>query len=100
MPAGTDYCGVAGTMGHAELVDATAESASCLLVGTRMPVTARAGLDAALAATCPWLSIGAEAPFLAATHAVQRGSRGDHAPRSLAEFAGPGTTARASVRPR
>ncbi|MET4613330.1 acetolactate synthase-1/2/3 large subunit [Rhodococcus sp. PvR044] len=63
------FCGVAGTMGHAELVDAVRQSALCLLVGTRMPMTARAGLDGALAAV-PVASIGAEPPYLPTTHAV------------------------------
>ncbi|MGW6375016.1 thiamine pyrophosphate-binding protein [Rhodococcus sp. NPDC055112] len=63
------FCGVAGTMGHAELVDAVRQSALCLLVGTRMPMTARAGLEGALAAV-PVASIGAEPPYLPTTHAV------------------------------
>ncbi|MEV0851173.1 thiamine pyrophosphate-binding protein [Nocardia fluminea] len=67
--AGPGYCGVAGSMGHAELVEALSAASACLLVGTRLPVTARAGLDAALA-DLPVLSIGAHAPYLAATHAA------------------------------
>ncbi|MGW5150971.1 thiamine pyrophosphate-binding protein [Rhodococcus koreensis] len=63
------FCGVAGTMGHAELVDAVRHSALCLLVGTRMPVTARAGLDGALAGV-PVASIGAEPPYPPTVHAV------------------------------
>ncbi|TCK00631.1 thiamine pyrophosphate-binding protein [Nocardia alba] len=66
---GPGYCGVAGSMGHAELADALSAAGACLLVGTRLPVTARAGLDAALA-VLPVLSIGACAPYLAATHAT------------------------------
>ncbi|MEU4648237.1 thiamine pyrophosphate-binding protein [Nocardia fluminea] len=66
---GPGYCGVAGSMGHAELVEALSAASACLLVGTRLPVTARAGLEAALA-ELPVLSIGAHAPYLAATHAT------------------------------
>ncbi|MEV0771637.1 thiamine pyrophosphate-binding protein [Nocardia salmonicida] len=66
---GPGYCGVAGSMGHAELVEALSAASACLLVGTRLPVTARAGLDAALA-DLPVLSVGACAPYLAATHAT------------------------------
>jgi acetolactate synthase I/II/III large subunit len=66
---GPGYCGVAGSMGHAELVEALSAASACLLVGTRLPVTARAGLDAALA-DLPVLSIGARPPYLAATHAT------------------------------
>ncbi|WP_446223574.1 thiamine pyrophosphate-binding protein [Nocardia sp. IBHARD005] len=64
---GPGYCGVAGTMGHAELVEALAAASACLLIGTRLPVTARAGLDAALA-DLPVLSVGALPPYLATTH--------------------------------
>ncbi|WKG09455.1 thiamine pyrophosphate-binding protein [Nocardia sp. PE-7] len=66
---GPGYCGVAGSMGHAALVEALSAASACLLVGTRLPVTARAGLDAALA-DLPVLSVGARAPYLAATHAT------------------------------
>ncbi|WP_027501522.1 thiamine pyrophosphate-binding protein [Rhodococcus sp. UNC363MFTsu5.1] len=88
------FCGVAGTMGHAELVDAVRQSALCLLVGTRMPMTARAGLEGALAAV-PVASIGAEPPYLPTTHAgsMSLGStladlaavfRPDHEPKPVA----------------
>ena len=40
--------GVTGVMGHPGVADAVADSALCLLVGTRLTVTARAGLDDAL----------------------------------------------------
>ncbi|MGF6882083.1 acetolactate synthase-1/2/3 large subunit [Nocardia sp. GAS34] len=63
------FCGVAGTMGHPELVDAVRRSALCLLVGTRMPVTARTGLDEALAHTTV-ASLSAEPPYLDTVHAT------------------------------
>ena len=63
------YCGVMGVMGNAELVDAVRHSAVCLVVGTRLPVTTRAGLDAALAATTV-VSIGADTPFVPSLHAM------------------------------
>ncbi|MFC6011456.1 thiamine pyrophosphate-binding protein [Nocardia lasii] len=66
---GPGYCGVAGSMGHAELVEALSAASVCLLVGTRLPVTARAGLDAALA-ELPVRSVGALPPYLSATHAT------------------------------
>ncbi|GAB2523169.1 thiamine pyrophosphate-binding protein [Nocardia heshunensis] len=62
------FCGVSGSMGNPELLDALRGAALCLLVGTRMPVTARAGMEDALAAV-PLASIGALPPFPAATHA-------------------------------
>ncbi|MFC9967930.1 thiamine pyrophosphate-binding protein [Nocardia ignorata] len=66
---GPGFCGVAGSMGHADLLDALESASACLLVGTRLPVTARAGLDDALAGL-PLLSVGALAPYLPATHAT------------------------------
>jgi acetolactate synthase-1/2/3 large subunit len=62
------FCGVAGSMGHPELIDAVHHSALCLLVGTRLPVTARAGLEEALARATV-ASVGVEPPYLEAIHA-------------------------------
>ncbi|MFJ9368542.1 thiamine pyrophosphate-binding protein [Nocardia sp. NPDC101769] len=62
------YCGVAGSMGNPELLDVLRGAELCLLIGTRMPVTARAGLEDALAAV-PLAGIGALPPFLPAGHA-------------------------------
>ncbi|NUS45549.1 MAG: thiamine pyrophosphate-binding protein [Mycobacteriaceae bacterium] len=60
------YGGVAGVMGHPELVDAIRESAACLLVGTRLSVTAQ---PASIAQAGTVLSLGAEEPYVAAVHA-------------------------------
>jgi acetolactate synthase-1/2/3 large subunit len=59
--------GVTGVMGHPGIGEAVAESAVCLLVGTRLPVNARAGLDDVLGQVRV-LSIGAGAPYLPTTH--------------------------------
>jgi acetolactate synthase-1/2/3 large subunit len=59
--------GVSGIMGNPGVADAVAESAMCLLVGTRLSVTSRAGLDKALASV-PLFSIGSAAPYLPCTH--------------------------------
>ena len=59
--------GVTGVMGHPGVADAVAASAVCLVVGTRLSVTARAGLDDALAAVRT-VSIGAAPPYLPCTH--------------------------------
>ncbi|BBX71880.1 thiamine pyrophosphate-binding protein [Mycolicibacterium psychrotolerans] len=58
---------VTGVMGHPAVVAALERSTACLLIGTRMDVTARAGLDGALAAV-PTLSIGSAVPYVAAMH--------------------------------
>jgi acetolactate synthase I/II/III large subunit len=59
--------GVTGVMGHPGVADAVRGSGLCLVVGTRLSVTARAGLDAALAAVRT-VSIGSAPPYLACTH--------------------------------
>jgi len=59
--------GVTGVMGHPGIATAVADSAVCLLVGTRMSVTSRAGLDDALTSV-PVLSIGSARPYVASTH--------------------------------
>jgi acetolactate synthase I/II/III large subunit len=59
--------GVTGVMGHPGVAAALADSALCLLVGTRLSVTSRAGLDEALAAV-PVVSIGSAAPYVTSTH--------------------------------
>ncbi len=64
--------GVTGVMGHPGVAKAIADSALCLLVGTQLSVTARAGLDDVLASV-PTYSIGSASPFVPCTH-VQTGN--------------------------
>lgn len=59
--------GVTGVMGRPHIATALADSAVCLVVGTRMTVTARAGLDDALTSE-PVYSIGSAPPYFACTH--------------------------------
>ncbi len=59
--------GVTGVMGHPRVAEAVAASAVCLVVGTRLSVTARAGLDDVLA-TVRTVSIGSAPPYLPCTH--------------------------------
>jgi acetolactate synthase-1/2/3 large subunit len=59
--------GVTGVMGHPGIGEAIADSAVCLLIGTRLPVTSRAGLDDVLGRSRV-VSIGAESPYLPTTH--------------------------------
>jgi acetolactate synthase-1/2/3 large subunit len=58
--------GVTGVMGHPGVADAIVDSAVCVLVGTRLPMTASAGLEKALACT-PTVSIGSAAPYVPCT---------------------------------
>ncbi|OBB36006.1 thiamine pyrophosphate-binding protein [Mycobacterium sp. 852002-51961_SCH5331710] len=67
--------GVTGVMGRPHIAAALAGSAVCLVVGTRMAVTARAGLDDALASV-PVYSIGAAPPYFACTHVHTEDLRG------------------------
>ena len=57
--------GVTGVMGHPGVAESVADSAVCLVVGTRLSVTARAGLDDALTAMRT-VSIGSAPPYLPA----------------------------------
>ena len=59
--------GVTGVMGNPGIADAIRDSALCLLIGTRLNVTARTGLDEALSCA-PTMSIGSAAPYLPCTH--------------------------------
>jgi acetolactate synthase-1/2/3 large subunit len=59
--------GVTGVMGHPGIATSVADSAVCLLVGTRMSVTSRAGLDDVLTSV-PVLSIGSARPYVSSTH--------------------------------
>jgi len=59
--------GVTGVMGHPGVVEAVAKSAVCLVVGTRLSVTARTGLDDVLA-TVRTVSIGSAQPYVRCTH--------------------------------
>jgi acetolactate synthase I/II/III large subunit len=59
--------GVTGVMGHPGVATAVADSALCLVVGTRLSVTSRAGLDDALASV-PVFSIGSASPYVACAH--------------------------------
>jgi acetolactate synthase-1/2/3 large subunit len=57
------FAGVAGVMGHNSVTDRLREADLCLLVGTRLPVLARGGLEGALADT-PVICIDPEPPYI------------------------------------
>ncbi|OBF55325.1 acetolactate synthase [Mycobacterium sp. 852002-50816_SCH5313054-b] len=54
---GASALGVTGAMGHARVAEAVRSSGVCLVLGTRLPVTARTGLGEALSAV-PTISMG------------------------------------------
>ncbi|HEX5143870.1 MAG TPA: thiamine pyrophosphate-dependent enzyme, partial [Mycobacterium sp.] len=59
--------GVTGIMGHPATVESIRESALCLLVGTRLSMTARGGLEDALDGVRV-LSVGSAEPYVPCTH--------------------------------
>jgi acetolactate synthase-1/2/3 large subunit len=59
--------GVTGVMGHPGVAEAAVASAVCLVIGTRLSVTARTGLDDVLASVRT-LSIGSASPYVPCTH--------------------------------
>jgi acetolactate synthase-1/2/3 large subunit len=70
------FAGVAGAMGHESATRAVASAAVCLVVGTRLPLLARQGLED-LVAGRPLLSIAREPPFLSGRESL-------HVPGDLA----------------
>ncbi|MET7986992.1 MULTISPECIES: thiamine pyrophosphate-binding protein [unclassified Streptomyces] len=60
------FAGVAGVMGHANVEHCLRRADVCLLVGTRLPLLARGGLEQALATT-DVVCLDSEAPFVAGT---------------------------------
>ena len=72
---GSSTLGVTGVMGHPGVATAIADSALCLLVGTRMGVTSRAGLDDELASVRV-VSIGSASPYVACDHVYSDDLRG------------------------
>jgi acetolactate synthase I/II/III large subunit len=59
--------GVTGVMGHPGVAEAVAASAVCLVVGTRLSVTARTGLHDVLTSVRT-VSIGSAPPYVPCTH--------------------------------
>ena len=57
------FVGVAGTMGSPTVADCARRAAACLVVGSRLPVTTRGGLEQALAGK-PVVCVNPEPPFL------------------------------------
>lgn len=85
--------GVTGVMGHSVVSAALADSAACLLVGTRLPQIARSGLDEALGST-PTASIGSAQPFPPCTHVTSDDLRASLRDLTTALVDGHGTTPR------
>ncbi|MFF2365281.1 thiamine pyrophosphate-binding protein [Streptomyces sp. NPDC058122] len=63
------FAGVAGVMGHANVEHCLRRADVCLLVGTRLPLLARGGLERALAAT-EVVCLDSEEPFVPGTALV------------------------------
>ncbi|MFJ9541286.1 thiamine pyrophosphate-binding protein [Streptomyces sp. NPDC101225] len=65
------FAGVAGVMGHANVEDCLRRADVCLLVGTRLPLLARGGLERALTAA-DVVCLGPEPPFVPGTALIGR----------------------------
>jgi acetolactate synthase-1/2/3 large subunit len=63
------FIGVSGAMGTPNVARAVAGASACLLVGTRLPLLARQGLEARLADK-PVVSLGRERPFVASARGL------------------------------
>ncbi|MEU7904971.1 thiamine pyrophosphate-binding protein [Actinoplanes sp. NPDC049118] len=93
---GTRFAGVSGVMGHPGVADCLRRADVCLLVGTRLPVMARGGLDDLLAGTLV-IGVDPEPPFVpavalrGAVRATLRAivARLDARPRRCPDHAGP-----------
>lgn len=98
--------GVTGVMGHPGVAEAVAGSAVCLVVGTRLSVTARTGLDDALAAV-PTVSLGSAPPYVPCPHVHTDDLRGSlrmliqalSGPGRAAKVRVPGTLRRTELKP-
>ncbi|BAH49227.1 putative acetolactate synthase large subunit [Rhodococcus opacus B4] len=73
-PAAPGRLGITGAMGNPDVIDALRDCDLCLLVGTRLPVMARGGLDAALEKTLVY-SVGSATPYVQARHVPTRDLR-------------------------
>lgn len=58
------FAGIAGSMGHPRVAELIGDATLCVLVGTPMPVMARAGLEAALAKCPRVLHVGTDPAFV------------------------------------
>ncbi|WP_405163480.1 thiamine pyrophosphate-binding protein [Nocardia sp. NBC_01499] len=58
------FAGIAGSMGHPRVAELIETAALCVLVGTPMPVMARAGIEAALAKCPRVLHVGTDPAFV------------------------------------
>jgi acetolactate synthase-1/2/3 large subunit len=82
------FVGIAGAMGHPAVLRALVEARACLVVGTRMPVLARGGIEAPLR-ELPVAWIGHDAPHVTARELVPVGSDIVGSLRALADACAP-----------
>lgn len=61
------FLGVTGVMGHTGVATAVETSTACVIVGSRLGVTARSGLDEALSQTTV-ISLGSANPYIPCVH--------------------------------
>ncbi|MGW5148420.1 thiamine pyrophosphate-binding protein [Rhodococcus koreensis] len=73
-PAAPGQLGITGAMGNPDVIEALQDCDLCLLVGTRLPVMARGGLDTVLEKTLVY-SVGSATPYVQAQHVPTRDLR-------------------------
>ncbi|MFF2110824.1 thiamine pyrophosphate-binding protein [Rhodococcus koreensis] len=73
-PAAPGRLGITGAMGNPDVIEALQDCDLCLLVGTRLPVMARGGLDTVLEKTLVY-SVGSATPYVPAQHVPTRDLR-------------------------
>ncbi len=94
------FLGVAGGMGHPEVARAIAEAHAIVLVGTRLPLLARQGLEPLLRSRT-LVAIGREPPWVEAPESIHLCAEVREGARALAARVGPLPSARRyrAVRP-
>ncbi|HYP76792.1 MAG TPA: thiamine pyrophosphate-binding protein [Polyangiaceae bacterium] len=85
------FVGVSGAMGSSDVAHALARAAICLVVGTRLPVLARQGLEDLT--TKPLLSVGRRQPYLVSSRGLHLEGSLPQTLRALAAALGEAPTA-------
>jgi acetolactate synthase-1/2/3 large subunit len=76
------FLGVCGAMGHPSVARTIANARAIVVVGTRLPILARQGIEAHLLAK-PLVSLGRDAPFVTGAQSVHLGGPLPHALSAL-----------------
>ncbi|HEX6273872.1 MAG TPA: thiamine pyrophosphate-dependent enzyme, partial [Polyangiaceae bacterium] len=92
------FIGVCGAMGAPAVPRALARAAACLLVGTRLPLLARQGIETLLGEK-PLVSLGREPPYVASASGLHLGGEVGDGLRALRRGLGAGNGPASEERP-